>query len=167
MTRGCLALALAALVACGGAGPTRSTTPGPVRDGTWVALDGGELRLSELRGQVVIVNLFATWSPATAFELELLSEADAAPDVIVVGVAVDPDGRALVAPWRAGSGVRYLIALADDATRAGAGPLGRLDAVPTTVVLDRSGREIARLSRQLDRAWLDEALARARAAGSP
>ncbi|MBP9858343.1 MAG: hypothetical protein KBD62_10280, partial [Kofleriaceae bacterium] len=80
---------------------------------------------------------------------------------------LDPEGYPLVAPWRTASDVTYLIALADPPTRAGAGPLGAIAAVPTTIVLDRAGREIARLTGQLDDTTLGRAVDRARAAAAP
>lgn len=152
-------------VACGAA--PRPRPLGPPVIATWPALDGGEVAVAALRGQIVVINVFATWSPATALELPVLAAADAAPDVTVIGLALDPEGYPLVAPWRTASDVTYLIALADEPTRAGAGALGAIAAVPTTIVLDRAGREIARLTGQLDDTSLDRAVDRARAAAAP
>lgn len=160
--RGAIAVVAVAMAAChGGPGPAHPI--GPPLDATWSALDGGTVRLADLRGQIVIVNAFATWSPATALELEPLTAADAAPDVAVIGLAFDPEGYPLVAPWRTASAVPYLVALTDDATRAGAGALGRIAALPTTIILDGAGREVARLPHQINAAELDAAIARARA----
>lgn len=158
------ALALVAALAgvgCGGRAPA-PVAPGPVLDAAWPALDGGEVRLAELRGQIVVLHLFTTWSAAADLENDALAAADARPDVTVVGLALDPDGYTVVAPWRRGADVHFLIALADDATRAGVGPLGRIAQIPTTIVLDRSGRITARAERQLAPAELDAAIARAR-----
>ena len=74
---------------------------------------------------------------------------------------IDPEGYAMVAPWRKGAGARYLIALADEPTRAGDGPLGRIREVPTTIVLDGAGRVAARFDRQLAPGELDAAIAAA------
>ena len=159
MRRG-LAVVLA-VAGCAGH-PPPPAVPGPVLDATWAALDGGEVRLAELRGQIVVLHLFTTWSAAADLENDALARVDARPDVTVIGLALDPDGYTVVAPWRRGAGVAFLIALADDATRAGAGPLGRVAQIPTTIVLDRSGRVAVRADRQLAPAELDAAIARAR-----
>jgi cytochrome c biogenesis protein CcmG/thiol:disulfide interchange protein DsbE len=159
--RAAIALAVTLALGCGGRAPA-PVAPGPVLDAAWPALDGGEVRLAELRGQIVVLHVFTTWSAAADLENDALTAADARPDVTVIGLARDPDGYTVVAPWRRGADVHFLIALADDATRAGAGPLGRIAQIPTTLVLDRSGRIVARAERQLAPPELDAAIARAR-----
>lgn len=148
-----VALVLAA-AGCGG-GTSRPPTETPVSPDappielTLPALDGGELRTASYRGKVVVLHVFTTWSLAAQAEVEALSAADEADDVVVVGIALDAEGHMLVAPWRNGAGVRYLVALADEPTRAGQSPLGPVPAVPITIVLDRKGRIAARADRQL------------------
>ena len=166
------ALAVCALVlvaACGGKSrSTAGTTITPVDPGapalelTLPALDGGDLSLASYRDKVVVLHVFTTWSLAAQAEVEALSAADTADDIVVVGIALDTEGRALVAPWRNGAGVHYLVALADALTRAGQSALGPLPAVPITIVLDRKGRVAARADRQLAPGELDEMIATAR-----
>ncbi len=169
--RAWLALGLVA-AACGGGrsgGSSTSPPPVPVADRgpplalVVAALDGGEIDLASHRGQVVVVHVFTTWSLAAQSELDALSIADADPEVVVIGLALDAEGRQLVAPWRAGAGVRYLIALADDAIRHGASGLGRLPAVPITIVLDRRGRVYTRVDETLGPGQLDAIVTAARA----
>lgn len=156
-----IAIAALALAACGGSTPTPQPPTGPAIEQAWPALDGGILELASLRGQIVVIHAFATWSLAAQLETEALGAADARPDVVVVGLALDPEGYVLVSPWRKGSDVAYLIALADDATRVGTSALGRIREVPTTFVLDRAGRVAVRIDHQLSPADLDAAIARA------
>lgn len=153
---------LAALAACGGRAPAPAAPVGPPIDATWAALDGGEVRLAELRGQRVVLHLFTTWAAAADLDNDQLAAADAADDVVVVAVALDAEGYTMVTPWRRATGVGFLVALADDATRAGAGPLGPVREVPTTLVLDRSGRIVARLEHQLAPGELARTIARTR-----
>jgi hypothetical protein len=154
-----LALALA-LPGCGGA--QRPAPRAPPLTLALPALDGGELQLADLRGQVVVLHAFTTWSVAAQLDVEQLAAADDLADVTVVGVALDPDGRVLVAPWRTAGDVRYLLVLADDRVRAGHSPLGKLPEVPTTLVLDREGRLVARVERQLAPGELPRLIAAAR-----
>ncbi|MEZ4400326.1 MAG: TlpA disulfide reductase family protein [Kofleriaceae bacterium] len=148
------------LVGCGGP-PAPARPLGPPLDAVWPALDGGEVRLSELRDQRVVIHVFTTSSTAAALDEPALAEAAARPDVAVVGLALDREGYALVAPWRKGADVRYLVALGTEADWSGAGPLGPIRQIPTTVVLDGAGREVARLEHPVSSADLTRALARA------
>ena len=126
------------------------------------ALDGGALQLRDLRGQLVVLHVFTTWSVAAQLDVEQLVAADALPDVTVVGIALDADGRPLVAPWRAAAEVRYLITLADDTVRAGRSALGPLPEVPTMFILDDEGRIVTRREGQLQRDELRRLLKSAR-----
>jgi len=159
------ALILLALAAGCGSGAGSSTAPrsplGPALAQTWPALDGGTIDLASFRGQVVVIQAFTTWSLTDPLEIDALGVADARPDVAVVGLALDPEGYVLVAPWRRGSDVHYLIALADQPTRDGASALGPIREVPATFVLDRDGRLRERFDRQIGPAELDDAIARA------
>lgn len=76
-----VAVALAAalvLVVAACSGPPKARTPAPVV-GTNVsglmlqALDGGDLALGKLRGKVVVLHLFTTWSVASQVDVEKLS----------------------------------------------------------------------------------------------
>jgi hypothetical protein len=157
----------AAIAACGGAsaqGPAALAPVGPPMILTLPALDGGDVDVTRYRGQVVVLHVFTTASLAAAADVDQLEAAWTAKRAVVIGVALDLDGRPLVAPWRAGSSVTYLVALADDAVRAGKSPLGAIDAVPITIVLDRRGRPVARIDRQLATGELDAVIAGAAAA---
>ena len=129
---------------------------------TLPALDGGDVDVASLRGHVVVLHVFTTWSVAAQLDVEQLVAIDAAPDVEVVGIALDADGRPLVSPWRAAAEVHYLIALADDGVRRGQTALGPLPEVPTTIVLDNEGRIRVKLERQLRPGELARLVAAAR-----
>ena len=104
------------------------------------ALDGGQINLQEFRGKRVILHLFTTWAIAAQQDvpqLQRLSERPEAP--VIIGIALDPDGYRLVAPWRTAMQVTYQITLADERIRDGHSSIGRIKQVPTTFVLDRNG----------------------------
>jgi cytochrome c biogenesis protein CcmG, thiol:disulfide interchange protein DsbE len=100
--------------------------------------DGKMLRLSSLRGHVVVVNFFATWCPpcrAETPDLVAASRKYASEGVIFLGVD-DREKTPLVQVWANGKGVRYPIVMDRD---------GAVEenydvrAIPTTYILDKAG----------------------------
>jgi hypothetical protein len=142
-----VALALA-VGACGGpAAPARPQTPIAM---VLAAVDGGEIDLTSLRGRVVVLHVFTTWSLEATADVPQLSEAAARGETVaVVGLALDPEGYQVVAPWRRALDVTYLLAVADGDVRDGRSPLGPLQAVPATIILDARGVVVHRLDRPL------------------
>jgi len=125
-------------------------------------------RLSEFRGRVVLLNLWATWCPPCRKEMPSLDRLQSmlgGPDFAVVAVAVDRRGVEAVKRFYREIGISVLRAWADPAESAGS-RLGTI-AVPTTLLVDRRGREVG---RSIGPAQWDgpEALAKIRAAiGEP
>ena len=148
---------LAALAAVAiGCGPAARPRPlGPPIGLVLPATGGGEVDLAALRGRVAVVHVFASWSLAAQADVVQLDALYAKGATAVVGVGVDLDGAIVLPPWQRGSGVRYPIAIADDAVRAGASPLGRIDRVPVTLVLDRAGAVVRRHVGPLPRGALE------------
>ena len=120
----------------------------PAPDVTLTLLDGTPLRLSELRGNVVVVNFWSSWcEPCRAEMPELQAFWDAAQTAgektTIVGVGirtdVDKNARDLVAA----SGVTYPIGRDTSTDQPGIGPIesafGVPSAYPSTVVIRPDG----------------------------
>jgi len=108
--------------------------------------DGARREVPSLAGKGIVLNLWATWCPPCVEEmpaLDRLAALLAAEDILVIPASSDRNGRAIVEPFYARTGVKNLGIWLDPgsaATRA----LGARG-LPTTVLIDRLGRERARL----------------------
>lgn len=146
---------LLALVAgaCGGAsgGSTAAGRGAPVRLVVG-ALDGGTIDTAAYLGRVVVLHLFTTDSVPSQLDHDQLADLHRREPrrAAVIGVAMDPVAYSIASAWRRGMGARYLVAMADDRLRRGAGPLGLVKTVPTTVILDPQGRTAHRIERPLE-----------------
>ena len=89
----------AALLACSLASGAATPSPAPAPDFALPARDGEEVRLSELRGQVVMINFWATWCGPCRQEMPLLEQLQVKYEPLgftLLGVNVEPDSAAAV-----------------------------------------------------------------------
>jgi thiol-disulfide isomerase/thioredoxin len=110
--------------------------------------DGNEkpVTLESFKGRVVLLNLWATWCLPCRKEMPALDRLQAAlggPDFEVVALSIDRAGVAGTRKFLESVGVSKLKLYADPTARLA----NELKAIglPTTLLLDRQGREIGRL----------------------
>ncbi|HSK39683.1 MAG TPA: TlpA disulfide reductase family protein [Arenibaculum sp.] len=120
--------------------------PAEVPELAFVGAGGERLSLGDFRGRVVLLNLWATWCAPCVEEMPALDRLQAARggrDFEVVALSLDRGGRAQVAPFLDRLGVRNLRIYLDPsgAAMGALGPRG----LPTTILIDREGREVGRL----------------------
>lgn len=101
-------------------------------------LSGREFSLSDLRGQVVVLNYWATWCPPCRKEIPDLVrlQQDYAGQVMVIGVSVDKEGPAVVTRFAQERGVNYPVILPEDPALLS---MGSVRSLPTTFIIDREG----------------------------
>jgi thiol-disulfide isomerase/thioredoxin len=157
-----LALAVAAAGAAGwwfgrGTGPAapangemaafRETVPPvPVAGFTFTDGSGRPVAIGDLAGRIVLLNLWATWCAPCVREMPALDRLQArlgGPDFEVVALSLDRGGRDQVVPFleRLGVGNLALYLDPESAAMRELSPRG----LPTTLLIDREGREVGRL----------------------
>lgn len=111
-------------------------------------LDGGSVRLSDLRGKIVILDFWATWCAPCEVQMPILDalwreragragdgQPTAEDDLMVVGLSVDIEPIDEVAAWVAERDLVYPIVMADQDLAMKFGVIG----FPTLLILDPTG----------------------------
>ena len=119
--------------------------PRPLPDIRFIDGAGQSRSLADLRGHPLVLNIWATWCVPCRQEMPTLERLQAAlkgSDTLVVPLSIDSKGRPAVAAFYREIGITSLGTYVDqsgDATHL----LG-ISGIPTTLMIDRDGREIGR-----------------------
>jgi len=122
------------------------------RDFNVPALEGGKLRLADLRGKVVFLNLWATWCPPCKEEMpamERLWQRYKGQGLVVIALSMDSAGVKVVKPFIEQAKYTYRVGLDPKMEIA---ELYGARSVPSTFIIDRNGvlRAIALGPREWD-----------------
>jgi peroxiredoxin len=103
-------------------------------------LDGSSIKLSDLRGQVVLVNLWATWCPPCRAEMKTLEiiqkdYQDQGFTILAVNMT-SQDDRTAIAPFVEEQGLTYPILLDESGQVARA---YQMKSLPSSFFIDRDG----------------------------
>ena len=124
---------------------TPTPNPRPVPAFQYLDANGKPTSLKALRGKVILLNVWATWCPPCVEEMPTLNKLQAmlgGKDFEVVALSVDKGGVFAVKSFYQENFIDHLAIDVDPTTHA-------LDALhvlgtPTTILIDRQGREVAR-----------------------
>ena len=106
---------------------------------TLKSVEGKTLRLSDYRGQVVLINFWATWCPPCGAEMPdliRLQKEYGKEGLQIIGITYPPEQLARVRRFTRALKVNYPVALGTRETRAG---FSADQTLPLTVIIDREG----------------------------
>lgn len=117
---------------------TRSDELKPAPDFTLTDMEGNPFTLSDHRGTVVVLNLWATWCPPCREEIPdfMALQEEMQGDVLFLGVSVDREGWDIVRPFVELMEINYP-QVVDDGTIARL--YGPIRGIPTTFLINRDG----------------------------
>ena len=146
---------------------TMATAPLRVPDLTFHDADGKQRKLSEFRGQPILLNLWATWCVPCRKEmpaLDALEKKAGGPKFKVVTVNIDTRDPDKPKAWLKEVGISRLAYFADPQAKIfqDLKVAGRAFGMPTTLLIDPQGCEIATLAGPAD--WSSEDAAKLLAA---
>jgi peroxiredoxin len=102
--------------------------------------DGARVKLSDFRGQVVLLNFWATWCGPCKVEIPWFIEFQnryQPEGFTVLGVSMDDNGWAAVRPYVARARINYPVVLGDEKVNLA---YGGIEALPTTLIIGRDGK---------------------------
>ena len=129
-------------------------------------LRGDTLSLAGLRGKVVLVNFWATWCPPCRAEMpgfQKVYEARKDRGLVILGISTDDDGPVAVSGYVVARGITYPIAMSNLSIEHTFG----IQALPTTFLIDRSGRIRYQVQGMFVRPALDRAVDQLLAESAP
>ena len=134
-------------------------SPRALADVSFVDGKGAPRALSDFRGRTVLLNIWATWCPPCREEmpsLDRLQKTLGGPAFEVVALSIDAGGVPVVERFYKEIGIASLAIYVDASLRA-ASQLAT-PGVPTTLLIDREGRELGRHAGPAS--WDDPAVVR-------
>ncbi len=134
-------------------------TPKPVPDLSFSGPDGQRKTLADFRGRTVLLNLWATWCVPCRKEmpaLDTLQKTLGGADFEVVAINIDTRNLEKPRAWLAENGITGLAYYADPSAKVfqDLKSAGKAFGMPTTMIIDPRGCELATLSGPAE--WASE-----------
>ena len=126
--------------------------PQPLPEGlSFTDVEGRATDFAAFRGRGLVVNFWATWCPPCVAEMPALDRLHALVSregIEVLALSNDRGGRAQVEPFFQRTGLRHMAIWLDP--RGATGRALNIRVLPTTLILDRRGQEVARLQGEAE-----------------
>ncbi len=119
-------------------------------DFTFPDMDGKPVSLSDFKGKVVFLNIWATWCGPCRIEMpdmEKLYQKFKKKDFVILAVSIDLQGKVVVKPFIEELKLTFPILLSPD------GSIQRtymVNALPSSFIINKSGRIVARITGARD-----------------
>jgi cytochrome c biogenesis protein CcmG/thiol:disulfide interchange protein DsbE len=123
-------------------------------------LDGKTVKLSDFKGQVLILNFWATWCPPCVAEIPDFIEVEKeyhGKGVAVVGISIDSIQPSEVAAFAKKRGINYPVLMSTDEVAAA---YGADQAVPITVVIKPDGTIADKQQGMVSKSYLENQIAK-------
>jgi thiol-disulfide isomerase/thioredoxin len=136
-------------------GLTVAAVPATPAPASFVDGDGVTHRIPDFAGQGLVLNMWATWCAPCVKEmpqLDAMAAALAADRIAVLPLSADRGGAEVVRKFYAAHGITHLKVWLDP--RGAAQEAWGARGLPTTLIIDRKGREVARAEGAYDWAAL-------------
>jgi thiol-disulfide isomerase/thioredoxin len=107
-------------------------------DFTLLFTDGKDIKLSEYKGKVVIIDFWATWcGPCRKGIPDLIElQKEYGKDIVVIGISLDADTKGEVVPFMQKIGINYPVAYG---TLEVTEQYGGVEGIPTSFVINKNG----------------------------
>jgi hypothetical protein len=131
---------------------------------TFGTIAGGEVSSDTTRGRTTALLFVTTYDLPSQAEAQLLRDVLSTHKPVANAAIVmmePPQAAALAQVWADSIALKWPIAMASPSLMAGESQLGRINGVPTLIVLDRHGRLIAKNEGAVGRDAIRECLKRA------
>ncbi len=100
---------------------------------------GGDVRLSDFEGKVVILDFWTTWCRYCVKEIPDLNgiyDAYRSEGMEIVGISLDQKGASVVKPFLENNRINYTVLYGNHETQTA---FGGINSLPTKIILDREG----------------------------
>ena len=135
------------------------STPAP--DFTLEKLDGGNMKLSDLRGKAVLLNFWATWCGPCKIETPWLVEMQqqyGSQGLQIVGVAMDNSGKDDIAKFAKDMGMNYPVLLGKEAV---GDEYGGVPGLPESFFIGRDGKIVDHIIGLRGKAEIEDSIKKA------
>jgi thiol-disulfide isomerase/thioredoxin len=124
-------------------------------------LDGRTVRVADYRGQVAMLNFWATWCPPCQAEIPFFVELQAQygpSGFTIIGISLDQAEADTVRNFSLEKGINYPVLYAGDRGPDVVDRMGGFRGIPTTFLLDREGRVAKKVSGLAEKAFWEKEL---------
>lgn len=128
-----------------------TAVPPPVALTPFVTPEGAPKTLADFRGKTLVVNFWATWCEPCEREMPTLDKLQTkmgGDDFQVLAVSQDREGASIAQPFLVKHGWKNVTSLMDPSHQFSKD--AKVFSIPFTLVIDKTGREIARIDGEAD-----------------